>query len=259
MRDAAPTLSVYAVMIRGNTDMYLLDYHNGTAPDVWATVAQWAPVRWTCAQMADATFDFLATLPEQRVVAPQGVAPLRIVHGSLTQSNRVLVPAQDAVVRKFMEARFFLDSASPSNLADSLAALAEAVLICGHTHIAWQARHAGWLALNPGSTGNAIDGNIGAEYALLTWDGGHWQADLRCIPYDLERLRTAFHERGVLDEGGPMARAFLRNAETGQNVAWFLVQHAAALAQDAGLTGLAAFPDDLWARAAETFEWTSEY
>ncbi len=248
--------SLDAVMIRGNTDTYLLDYRDGTAPDVWTTAAQWAPMRWTYAQLDAEALNFIAALPEQRVVTPPGTDPVRIVHGSLTKLNGVLVPHQDAVVRKFRDARFFSGDKALPSLTDDLASLAEAVLICGHTHIAWQARHNGWLALNPGSTGNAIDGNVGAEYAIMTWADGHWHAELRCIPYDLDRLRAAFHERGVLEYGGPMARSFLRNAESGQNVAWFLIQHAAALAKEAGLTGLAAFPDDLWARAAETFDWT---
>jgi len=249
--------SLGVVMIRGNTDTYLVDYRSGIAPDVWHTAAQWAPLRWTYAQLDLEALAFLSALPEQQVIALPGAAPVRMVHGSLDKSNGVLVPDQAAVVRKFRDARFFSEDEALPSLTEDLNSLAEAVLICGHTHIAWQASHNGWLALNPGSTGNAIDGNVGAEYAWLTWDGARWQAELRCIPYDLDRLRAAFHERGVLDAGGPMARAFLRNAETGQNTAWFLIQHAAALAKEAGLTEFAAFPDDLWARAAETFDWES--
>ncbi|MBN1876020.1 MAG: metallophosphoesterase family protein [Anaerolineae bacterium] len=245
-----------ARMIRGNTDNYLLDYRMGRGPAAWRTAAQWAPMRWTYAQLDAESLDFLAALPEQQVVIPPGTMPIRFVHGSLTQVNGVLVPDQDTrTVRKFKDACLLPEDAEPPSLRDDLAHLEETVLVCGHTHIAWQARHNGGLALNPGSAGMAIDGNMGVEYALLTWEHNSWHVDLRCIPYDLDRLRVAFYERGALEAGGLMAHAFLRNAETGQNFAWFLIQHAAALAEAVGLKNPDAFPDDLWERAGATFDW----
>jgi hypothetical protein len=86
--------------------------------------------------------------------------------------------------------------------------VAESVLICGHTHIAWVRENSGWLALNPGSVCGPLDGFVGAEYALLAWENGCWSAELRRVKYDISLVRAAFSESGMLDEGGALARAF---------------------------------------------------
>lgn len=242
-----------AWIIQGNNDAYLTGYDAGTTPAEWQTCAQWAALRWSYAQLDRDALDYLAALPDTCEVALPGAAPIRVVHGSPRATAEGILPAGDPdAARKFAQAR--LDA--PLTAMDALAQIAAPVLVCGHTHIAWQQRHNGQLALNPGAVGSPIDGVTGAEYALLTWDAGHWTADLRVVEYDVDALLSAYRERGLLAAGGPMARALMRNAATGQNCPWFLVRHAFDLAAQAGIDHNGVVPDAIWERAAATFDWS---
>jgi hypothetical protein len=139
----------------------------------------------------------------------------------------------------------------------ALAQTSEPVLVCGHTHRPWKVERDGKLALNPGSVCGPLNGEVGAQYALLTWCDEHWQARHFTIPYDLERLYKACRERGWLEDGGALARAFLLCLETGQDVIEDFLSYACGLATEAGHRHFDVVPDDAWERAAATFDWGS--
>jgi predicted phosphodiesterase len=240
-----------AWIIQGNGEIYFTRYAAGVAPAAWGTSAQWGPFQWTYARLNRDALDYLAALPEQVTVAVPGAAPVCVVHGSPGAVAVGIVPDDPATARKFAQAR----STNNIGVEDALAKIAEPVLVCGHTHIAWEYRNDGRLAFNPGSVGAPIDGVVGAEYALLTWDGGRWTAELRVVDYDVDALLAAYRDRGMLAKGGAMVRALMRGAETGQNYPWFLVLHAFDLAAQAGIEHEGAVPDDIWERAAATVEW----
>lgn len=234
-------------VVRGNNEGYLDDYRSGVKKPLRSR-AQWAMLQWTYARLDQDALDFLTALPAILEIAPSGADALCVVHGSLASAFEGIWPADPDTQRKFVQAQVV----APLSVEAALAQTAAPVLICGHTHIAWQYCVNGRLALNPGAVGGPIDGVVGAEYALLTWDGRRWTAELRAVDYDIERLRDAFHTRGLADAAGPMVRALLRSVETGQNYAWFLVLHAQRLAAEAGLDDIS---DEIWERAAATFDW----
>jgi len=240
-----------ARVIQGNGETYFTRYDSGTAPAAWGTSAQWGPFQWSYARLDRDALDYLAALPEQVSVALPGATPVCVVHGSPGAVAVGILPDDPETKRKFAEAR----STNNIGVEDALAKIAESVLVCGHTHIAWEYRNDGRLALNPGSVGAPIDGVLGAEYALLTWENDHWTADLRVVDYDVDALLAAYRDRGMLAKGGAMARALMRGAETGLNYPWFLVLHAFDLAAQAGIEHEGAVPDKIWERAAATFGW----
>ncbi len=245
--------SLKAWIIRGNTETYFTNYDTGAAPEEWQTCAQWAALRWSHARLDRDALDYLAALPDTREVALPGVTPICVVHGSPRGLSEGILPGDDAdAARKFAQAR--VDA--PLTARDALAQIAAPTLVCGHTHIAWQQRHNGQLALNPGAVGGPIDGVLGAEYALLTWEAGRWTADLRIVDYDIDALFSAYRDRGMLASGGAMVRALMHSIETGQNHAWYLVLHAFDLAAQAGIQHNGVVPDEIWERAAATFDWS---
>jgi len=140
-------------------------------------------------------------------------------------------------------------------LAEALAQISESVLVCGHSHIPWKGEQDSRLAVNPGSVGAPINGDVRAQYALLTWQAGRWHAQHRAIAYDLGRTRAAYHESGLLAEGGALIRAFMLCTQTGQNVPGRLVLHFRQVAAKAGFTDGRAIPDAIWEQAAATFDW----
>ncbi|MBN2390208.1 MAG: metallophosphoesterase family protein [Anaerolineae bacterium] len=240
-----------AWIIQGNGETYFTRYDSGAAPEAWGTSAQWGPFQWSYARLDRDALDYLAALPEQVSVAVPGAAPICVVHGSPGAIAVGIMPDDPEVRRKFVQAQ----STNNVGVEDALAKTTESVLVCGHTHIAWEHRNDGRLAFNPGSVGAPIDGELGAEYALLTWQDGHWTVELRIVDYDVDALLVAYRERGMLAQGGAMVRALMRGAETGQNYPWYLVLHAFDLAAQAGIEHEGAVPDEIWERATATFEW----
>lgn len=248
--------SLRAWMIRGNSENYFLDYDSGKSPDGWYTSYQWAVMRWSYHSLDRETLDFVASLPEQRLVTLNGAAPIRVVHGSLQSPSGRIFPDRDpARLHWFRESGLLAPNWYPAGLDAALAQLDEPVLVCGHTHIPWKQEHNGKLAFNPGAVCNPLDGDTRAQYALLTWQGGRWQVEHRAVAYNLDRIRAAFRESGLLAEGGAFARACLLGIETGQNVTGRFVSHVNELAAEAGFEDCDVVPDGIWDRAVATFDW----
>jgi putative phosphoesterase len=223
--------------IRGNGDTAQVRYDAGDAPETWRTSRQFVLLRWSHRHLTRESLEYMKSLPEQRVVEIAGTAPIRVVHGSPRDPTEGLGPDD------------------PASLDWALAHTTEPVLVCGHTHIPWKLERDGKLALNPGAVCGPLNGDTRAQYALLTWYDNRWRAAHYAVPYDLERIRAAFRESGLLEEGGAMARAFLLSIETGQDVWGDWLSHAYRLAANAGYMNRDMVPDDIWEQAAATFDW----
>lgn len=248
--------SLGSCMIRGNTEDYCLDYDRGNGPAGWRESKQWAAMRWSCSCLSRETLDFIASLPQQRVVAPSGAAPIRVVHGSPRSPTEHLFPDRDpAALRAFREAGLLPWGTEPIRLSYALAQIEELVLVCGHSHIPWTQEQDGRLVVNAGSVGAPIHGHWYAQYAILSWRNSRWRAEHHSIAYDLDRIRAVYRDSGYLARGGAFARACLLEIESGQNVAGRLVSHVYEVAADAGFDGRGVVPDSLWDQAVATFDW----
>lgn len=247
-REAIDWLRVLdAWSIRGNREAYLTALDAGTVPDHWWESEQWAPLRWEYRRLDRATLDWIASLPGPQRFVSQDAAPIRVVHGSPNGDREPLFPQDEPVLKWFRASGYTEQELGPERLEAVLAALAEPVLVCGHTHIPWQEERDGQLALNPGSVGAPLNGDVRAQYALLEWCGGRWQARQRAIPYDLKRIRRVFQESGYLAAGGPYARAWLAGIETGRYVWGAFLAHARRLASGSEA--------EVWDLAVATFDW----
>ena len=237
--ETLPLLRTLAArMIRGNGDTYLLRYSNGSAPIAWYSSRQFALLRWAHQHIDKETLAFLESLPEQRTVHLPDTSPIRVVHGSPSNSSQSIFPDRE-----------------PDTLDRALAQVSEPVLICGHTHIPWSLERNGQLALNRGAVCGPLNGDTRAQFALLTWQDHRWRVEHHAVPYDLDLIRTDFCESGLLEEGGALARSFLLSIETGQNVAESFLAYAYRLAADAGFQECDVVPDEIWENAATTFDW----
>lgn len=140
-------------------------------------------------------------------------------------------------------------------LDQALALTPAPVLVCGHTHVQWSLCRNGKQVINPGAAAGTLIGPR-AQYARLTWDGRQWQVELRTLDYDFASLKQAFESRGLLADGGPMARGFLLSLETGHDFMMAFLHYAYDLASQSGWPGGPALPDEIYQRANETFCWT---
>lgn len=225
-------------MILGNSDINLLRYLDNQVSLAYRTAKQFALLRWGSTHISSESLKFLRDLPQQQVISLDGMASLRVVHGSLDDPF-------DGYDPEFEPEKFETD----------LDHLEEIVLICGHTHCPWIVEKNNKLALNPGSVAGPLNGYVGTQYALLNWVDGHWNAQLRALPYDLSRIRTDFLESGLLESGGALARCFLHSNETGQDVSRQFLQFAFMLAEQAGHSNCSVVPDEIWDMAEATFDW----
>jgi len=228
-------------LIRGNSEGYALSFYEGDGPDYWRTSRQWASMRWSTRQLDHETLIFLRSLPEQLVIRLPGTTPIRVVHGSPRNPSELLFPDRD-----------------PGSLEKALAAIAEQVLVCGHSHRPWSVQQNGQLALNPGAVCAPLNGKIGAQYALLTWQGASWRVSHQMVDYDLELVRRAYRNSGLLTAGGALARSFLLTIETGRDVASDFLSYAYQLAAEAGYPGCQVVPNGIWEQAAVTYRWNRE-
>jgi len=245
-----------ALMIRGNHEAYFLDCDRGRTPTGIGNAKQWAAMQWAYEQLSRDALDFLSALPEQRVIACNGAAPIRVVHGTPGSDREHLFPNRDpAALTRFRQEDQLPWDQTPSPLSLVTEGIAEAVLVCAHSHIPWQQSEDSCLVVNPGSAGSSINGDPRATYAVLTWTDDRWSAEHRFIPYDLGQLRTAYETTGCLADGGAFARACLLTSESGHNVALRLVRHTYRTAAAQGLDTDAGASDDIWDDAVAGFDW----
>lgn len=230
-----------ACMVLGNNEGYLLRFDSGLAPDWWHTSHQWALNRWVYQTIDQPSLALLRGLPEQCVINLPGTTPIRMFHGSLRNTGELLDPML-----------------YPEPLEDAFARTTETVLICGHTHLPWQKRQDGRLAFNPGAVLFPCNGDVGAQYAVLTWTNSGWEVEHHTVTYDRSLVRSAFEESGLLRAGGALAQAFLLSIETGRDVSMKFLQYAYHQAAEAGYPDNEYVPDDIWDAAAESFNWTKE-
>ena len=227
-----------AQMVLGNNEGYLLTFDSGQAPDWWHTSRQWAFNRWVYQHIDRASLDILHSLPEQLVIDLPGTVPIRMFHGSLKKSNEHLFPGF-----------------GPEPLQQAFARTTEPVLVCGHSHILWKEQRDGRLAFNPGAVCFPGNGDLGAQYAILTWEKDCWMVEHFSAAYDHSLVRKAFIDTGLLEEGGALARGFLLAIETGRDVALDFLRYADRLTMEAGFLAHEYIPDYIWDQAVDSFDW----
>ncbi len=217
-------IELQAVMVQGNGEELLLSVADGSAPDYIYFAQQFALIRWACTHLSPQSLDYLRTVPLQRVFSLPGADPIYIMH------------------RSDHEGLELANLQGVKELADEMLALApEPVVVFGHTHRPCQEWRGNRLALNPGAIMFPENGYIGAQYALLNWDGKLWTAELHSLPYDLNDLRRDYEESRFLDTG-PLARIYLEDAFSGIDTLHAFANHCRKLAEFGWLRRPALFP-----------------
>lgn len=225
-----------AIAIRGNSDEGILAYLDGTAPEHTRIYRQFEMTRWAACHINAETIAYLRTLPAVRVVRLPGADPIRIMHGSVRANNDGIHPDQPGMLDEIFE------------LVD------EPVLVFGHTHEPWLVHQCDRVALNPGAVCTPLNGQVGAQFALIEWNGKRWKAALYCVPYDLQAYQQSFIDSGFI-EAGSLARAFLISNMTGHDVARDFLTFAQNIADKAGKGDLPYFSDEIWEEAGQNFPW----
>lgn len=221
------------ISICGNNDTALIQQMRGRAAPERYTARQFALVRWNAAHTSQASLEFLESLRDETVFGLPGMHPIHIAHGSPGEPTNGLDPED---INACQEAA--RKSRAP-------------LLLTGHSHRLFSRQVSGVTICNPGSVCGPLDGTTAAQYALADWDGQAWQVSLHAVPYDLNLIRQAFTDSGLLAEGGPLARTFLLSIQTGRDATLDFLDHARRLA---GST-VPWIPDEVWEQAEKTYPW----
>jgi putative phosphoesterase len=224
--------------ILGNTDIRLFDLVDGKAPANWSVLKQFALARWDAEHLDENYLRLLRSLPEQRIIHPEGTAAILLVHGSMESPFKGLSAKRH-----------------PERIERTFEQLEQSVLVCGHTHCPMVISRNGKTIVNPGSVSGPLNGDVRAQYALLDWHDDHWQVELKGTEYDKTRLIKGFEDSGLLREGGALARCFLETELTGEDISLLFFEHIDAIAESRGVELDSFVPDDIWEEAEDTFDW----
>ncbi len=134
---------------------------------------------WTYQALSKRARQFLKALPEERSLHLEGLR-LMLTHGSPESLHEHLGPA------------------TPDARLEALSGIAEAdVILCGHSHQAFNRRVAGTHFINPGSVGRPDDGDPRASYAVLTLQENMLSAQIFRVPYNIAGAVQALRAAGL--------------------------------------------------------------
>lgn len=176
-----------AECIRGNVDREVLKLAHGKKKLTKATRdrrKEKSNRAWTALRLREAPEElgWLAGLePDLKVESEAG--EILLVHGSPRGDSDYVYP-----------------SITPAGLASKLQPLGgyrPAVLVCGHSHIAFTREVDGVLVINCGSAGRPADGDPRGTLAILEVEGGAIRARMVRFAYSVDRLVADLRERDV--------------------------------------------------------------
>jgi len=166
--------------ILGNADREVVEAleRPGVNERPWSNQARWAAGKLTASQRAA-----LMKHPATATLEIEGIGPTLFCHGTPRSDEEI-------ITRISPEAR----------LAEILAGVEAALVVCGHTHVQYDRRAAGLRIVNAGSVGMPFEGEPAARWAML----GPGVTLMR-TPYDFEAAAGV-----VRSSGFPDAEAFVQ-------------------------------------------------
>jgi predicted phosphodiesterase len=203
----------HCTVMRGNNEIYLLDYQSDRAPAAWA---RYTLPGWLHRQIGDVWKARIAAWPDTlQLRFPDGPA-IRVVHGSPRDHWEGIFP-----------------TSTDAEIEEMLAGVEEQVIIAAHTHLPLDRTTGDRRLLNPGSVGIPLDGNPDASYMLLTVTNGEWHAEHRRVPYDREPLYAEFERQGFIEEHGLVGHFVVKEFRSSSiHLAAFLDWHAACCPEE---------------------------
>lgn len=221
--------------IRGNREEYMLAYQENPKKD-WEESSSTGSLLYTYNNLSRKELDFFRSLPITDVVTFEGCKPLRICHGSPTDSRELLFPDNE-------KPEYYLEK------------IEESYLLGGHTHmqceVAWKEKrfwNSGALGMPFGVKGNTI-------FSILTATEKGWDCEWITIPYDIETELRQFEESGLNRMANIYALVTRLGLLYGKNVLLETVTLAKRLAKQEGIAiKPQKIPEKYWEEAARRLQ-----
>jgi predicted phosphodiesterase len=154
---------------------------------------------WTQEQLAEAQLATLRQWPLDRVLAFDGLPPIRLFHGIPGNTFVGILPEDP-------------DQQIKARLAD----IPESIIICGHTHRPLNRTVARWRIYNGGSVGIPYNNDPSAQYLILDGTSAGWQPTWHRLAYDHSVIPIVFEQSGLRAASGPLAELHLRTIMNGE-------------------------------------------
>lgn len=181
-------------VIRGNNEYYLLDSGTDRAPEKWRN---YTLIPWLHQQVGRHWHTVIAGWPDTLSLRYPDAPTVRVAHGSPRSPWEPIFPATP-----------------DEEVSAMLYGLQDPVLIAGHTHLPLERRVGNWHIINPGSVGQAADGQPGACYAILDGSPAGWTVTFRRVDYDYAPLFDDLERSGILEVPGVAGELIRRELET---------------------------------------------
>lgn len=186
-------------LILGNHDALVVNWfdHHPDIPVAWYDDPFWRGVAWSVEQLQRSNhLDTLRDLPMTYEIALPDTPRILISHGSPRHYREGYGPFLKA------DAYFEIMEAFPAD-----------IYIGSHTHRQDEREVAGKTFLNSGAVGAPFNGNVRAQYLLLTLKEGMWEWEFRAVPYDRHIAIAAYESSGLLPYGNLSAHIFKMELE----------------------------------------------
>jgi predicted phosphodiesterase len=160
--------------ISGNAEREMLELRGGDTEtgELWHRRAAWA-----AAQLSRSELGVMAAWPQDAVLDVDALGPVRFCHAS---------PRNDTEI--------FTAISPPERVAPMLRDVAEATVVCGHTHVQFDRAIGGRRVVNAGSVGMPYEDLPGARWCLLGPG-----VELRRTPYDTAAAADRIRATGLPD------------------------------------------------------------
>ncbi|MBX3082773.1 MAG: metallophosphoesterase family protein [Anaerolineae bacterium] len=181
-------------VLRGNNELYLLDYETPRAPSHWRFYTM---PPFLHRQLSDRQVAMLAIWPDSLTLRFRDAPTVRVVHGTPRSHFEPIYPISTDV-----------------EIATMLAGVEETTFVCGHTHLPLDRQVGRWHVLNPGTVGVPLDGSPEARYMLLDGDERGWRATFRQVRYDNSPLFAEFERLHFVEAVGVIGQLVIEEFRT---------------------------------------------
>ncbi|MCY3782086.1 MAG: metallophosphoesterase family protein [Chloroflexi bacterium] len=177
-------------VVRGNNELYVLDYCTERAPPHWSSFTMPPYLHW---QLGDRWIGAIACLPDTLQLRFRDAPPIRVFHGIPGDPWTAIYP-----------------SSTPAKVRRWLDGIAERTVIAAHSHVAMERHVAGWQIFNPGSVGVPLDGEHSASYMIIHGNSQGWElAAHRRVAFDRARSFAEFERQDFVARCGVTGQLIL--------------------------------------------------
>ena len=192
-------------VLRGNNELFLVDYKTPRAPAEWDDPVQFAPTAWLDRQFGKTQKTRIGSWPDTLNLRYRDTPQIMVCHGT-PQSP------WDSIY----------STSTDEEIGKLLSTVETDFVICGHTHLPMDRQVGRWRIFNPGSVGVPLDGVHSASYMILAGNEQGWTPTFRRVPFDYEAVFDEFERSAYNRESGPVGRLVVEIYRTARPLMGFI-------------------------------------